>query len=68
MQEYYTTKAQEIIDAHDTSIPLFLYMAMPQIHTPLQAPDDQSAKYKGFVRKYGITQNRKTVLGEEKKS
>ena len=36
-QELYGSKAASVISAHDTDDPLFLYVALQNIHAPLEA-------------------------------
>ena len=38
-------EAARVIEAHDGSAPLFLYLAFTAPHTPYQAPDDYLARY-----------------------
>ena len=48
IQEMYANKAKAIIENHDTSKtdePLFLYIALQNIHGPQQAP-------RSYIRKY----------------
>ena len=39
-------------------------MAMQQMHTPLQSPDEYLDLYSGFSVKYGITNKRRQGMGE----
>lgn len=39
-------KANRIIAEHNSSTPLFLYMAFENVHDPIQAPDEYLRKYK----------------------
>ncbi|MFT7662554.1 MAG: arylsulfatase B, partial [Planctomycetota bacterium] len=39
-------EASDLIEAHDTTIPLFLYLAFTAAHLPLQAPREYIKKYK----------------------
>ena len=41
----FTRRALETIDAHDPSVPLFLYVAFQVCHPPLEAPD-------AFIERY----------------
>ena len=43
----FTSKAIEYIRQHQTNSPYFLYLAYTSAHWPLQAPEDQAAKYRG---------------------
>lgn len=39
-------EANRIIAEHNSSTPLFLYMAFENVHDPIQAPDEYLRKYK----------------------
>ena len=39
-------EASRIIAEHNSSTPLFLYMAFENVHDPIQAPDEYLRKYK----------------------
>ena len=45
--------AYDLISNHDPTIPLFLYVALQNIHTPLESPDYYFDQYSGtsFNRK-----------------
>ena len=47
LQEMYSIKANEVISNHDQSKPLFLYLAMQHIHTPIQSNDTYLDKFDG---------------------
>ncbi|XP_061083774.1 arylsulfatase I [Conger conger] len=49
--ELYTHRVKQILRAHDRKKPLFLYLALQAVHTPLQAPAR-------FLRRYGSLGNR----------
>ena len=38
-------KAKEIIDSHDQEKPLFLYLALQSVHSPMQVPEQYSEPY-----------------------
>ena len=38
-------QAQKIIDNHDSSMPLFLYLPFQNVHFPVQAPQKYIDKY-----------------------
>lgn len=42
----YTNKAKELIESHDVTKPMFLYLAYQAPHSPLQAPRHYSKLYK----------------------
>ena len=37
---------KKIVESHDASEPLFMYMAFQNVHTPVQAPNIYVDKYK----------------------
>ncbi|CAB1312630.1 unnamed protein product [Coregonus sp. 'balchen'] len=47
----YIKRVQKILRAHDPRKPLFLYLALQTVHTPLQAPNH-------FLRRYSTLDNR----------
>ncbi|KAJ8418381.1 hypothetical protein AAFF_G00140900 [Aldrovandia affinis] len=47
----YAQRVKQILRAHDRKRPLFLYLALQAVHTPLQAPDR-------FLRQYSSLSNR----------
>ena len=51
----YASYAQSVIEAHDTSSPMFLYVASNTMHTPWEAPTEYKSQYNG----YGLTRTRK---------
>ena len=42
-------EAARVVEEHDTSKPLFLYLAFTAPHTPFQAPQDYLDRYKGIA-------------------
>ncbi|XP_070536021.1 arylsulfatase J-like isoform X2 [Ptychodera flava] len=56
--DLYTDKAIEYIQEHDTDKPMFMYLAYPTVHDPLQVPD----KYRDMYPE-GINENRRIKLG-----
>lgn len=54
----YAERAERIIKSHNSSTPLFLYMAFQNVHTPLQAPANYTAKY-SFIK----DESRRTYAG-----
>ena len=42
-------RAEKIIQSHNASVPLFLYMAFQNVHAPLQAPKKYTDKY-SFIK------------------
>ncbi|XP_068703524.1 arylsulfatase B-like [Montipora capricornis] len=54
----YAERAQKIIQSHNASVPLFLYMAFQNVHEPLQAPKQYTDKY-SFIK----DQARRTYAG-----
>jgi len=51
-------RAEKIIKSHNSSTPLFLYMAFQNVHVPLQAPQQYIDKY-SFIE----DENRRTYAG-----
>ena len=47
MQELYPKKASDIISAHNSSVPLFLYVALQNVHGPQQATNTLKRLYRG---------------------
>ncbi|XP_015747345.1 PREDICTED: arylsulfatase B-like, partial [Acropora digitifera] len=45
----YVERAEKIIQSHNASVPLFLYMAFQNVHAPLQAPKKYTDKY-SFIK------------------
>ena len=56
----YGSAAETIISAHDTSQPLFLYVALQNVHTPLEAPTEYLSQYNTA----GLTYARKKASGK----
>ena len=44
-------RVEQILEEHDSSKPLFLYMAFQNVHAPIQAP-------KGYIDKYDFITNK----------
>ena len=42
-------RVEKILQAHDTSQPLFMYMAFQNVHAPIQAPEKYIEKY-SFIK------------------
>lgn len=42
---FWLQRAEKIIQSHNASVPLFLYMAFQNVHEPLQAPKKYTDKY-----------------------
>ncbi|XP_060066093.1 arylsulfatase B-like [Ylistrum balloti] len=51
--ELYRDRVLDIVSKHDTSKPLFMYLALQAVHTPLQVPDEylKSVPYLSGYRK-----------------
>jgi arylsulfatase A-like enzyme len=45
----YAAEAARLIQAHDTSLPFFLYLAFTNVHDPKQAPSEFTSRYDGVV-------------------
>ncbi|CAK0839965.1 unnamed protein product, partial [Prorocentrum cordatum] len=45
----FTARAQEVIQQHDTSEPLFLYLAYQAVHAPLEVPQSYVDAYAGSI-------------------
>ncbi|BFZ20046.1 hypothetical protein BsWGS_23085 [Bradybaena similaris] len=45
----FTNKAVDVINSHDTSKPLFLYLAYQSVHAPLQVPQEYEIKYRNIT-------------------
>ena len=58
----YANKAKGIIEDHDKDTPLFLYMALQNIHTPLESPQEYMDVYPGALETLGITGKRKQAM------
>ena len=48
-QELYAEKATSIIESHDTDTPLFLYVALQNVHGPQQATTELKSLYRGVT-------------------
>ena len=59
--ELYSSAAEEIILQHDTSKPLFLYMAHQAVHMPMQATEYWKQNYTGSINEI----SRLTMAGKE---
>lgn len=46
---FWLQRAEKIIQSHNASVPLFLYMAFQNVHEPLQAPKKYTDKY-SFIK------------------
>ena len=55
----YGNAAETIIDDHNSSQPLFMYVALQNVHTPLEAPTSYLRQY----NTYGLTNKRKKASG-----
>ena len=44
-------RVEQILEEHDSSKPLFLYMAFQNVHAPIQAPE-------GYIDKYDFITNK----------
>ena len=42
-------RVERILQTHDTSQPLFMYMAFQNVHAPIQAPEEYIKKYE-FIK------------------
>jgi len=47
----YVDRVEQILEEHDSSKPLFLYMAFQNVHAPIQAPE-------GYIDKYDFITNK----------
>ena len=56
----YGNAAETIINEHDASEPMFLYVALQNLHTPLEAPTSYLSQYNS----YGLTYKRKKASGK----
>ena len=59
-QVLYGDAAETIINDHDPSNPLFLYVALQNIHTPLEAPTSYQRQYSSL----GLTSQRRRASGK----
>ncbi len=55
----FAKEAEKIIMDHDTSSPLFLYLALQAVHSPLQVPEQYIKQYEGVIK----DNNRRTYAG-----
>ena len=55
----FAKEAQEVIANHDSSSPLFLYLAFQAVHSPLQVPEQYIQQYEGVIK----DKNRRTYAG-----
>ena len=46
----FTKEAQKLIVDHDSSSPLFLYLAFQAVHAPLQVPEQYIKQYEGVIK------------------
>ena len=44
-------RVEKILQAHDSSQPLFMYMAFQNVHAPIQAPEKYIKKYDFITNK-----------------
>ena len=42
---FVSQRVEKILQAHDSSQPLFMYMAFQNVHAPIQAPEKYIEKY-----------------------
>ena len=61
--ELYSSAAEEIIHQHDTSKPLFLYMAHQAVHMPMQATEYWKQNYTGSINEI----SRLTMAGKKRR-
>nr|AAF30402.1 sulfatase 1 precursor [Helix pomatia] len=54
----FTGKAIDVVQSHNTSKPLFLYLAYQSVHAPLEVPEKYEHKYRNITDK-----NRRTFAG-----
>jgi len=47
----FASRAQAVVDQHNASQPLFMYLPFQSVHGPLQAPKDQIRKYSHIASK-----------------
>ena len=40
IQDMYMQRVSDVMSEHDTSKPLFMYIPMQNVHTPLQVPQE----------------------------
>ena len=45
---FYLQQAQKVIESHNASTPLFLYLPFQSVHTPLQVPTEYTEKYENI--------------------
>jgi arylsulfatase B/arylsulfatase I/J len=55
----FAKEAQKVITNHDSSSPLFLYLAFQAVHSPLQVPEQYIQQYEGVIK----DKNRRTYAG-----
>ena len=63
----YTRRAVELVEAHNTSVPLFLYMALQVMHAPQEVPARFSDQYSGtgkYSDDYAIMNGMATAADE----
>ena len=55
----FTKEAQKLIMDHDSSSPMYLYLAFQAVHSPLQVPQQYIQQYEGVIK----DKNRRTYAG-----
>ena len=50
-RSFFSQRVEKILQEHDSSQPLFMYMAFQNVHAPIQAPE-------GYIDKYDFITNK----------
>ena len=59
----FTKEAQKLIMDHDSSSPMYLYLAFQAVHSPLQVPQQYIKQYEGIIKDSRRTyHNRRTYM------